>query len=267
METDGFMLSNAFYSEGPIRKDIHYGNEYEIIFVTAGAVDLQVGEKMYNAREDDLILLANLEQEGLRMHCESTCSRYCLFFHAPTTDACIHHPALLHLLKNHSAMFRHCLPAAPLREQLIGLFEKIMSCSPEEPYANELVAARLTEVLILVARLHPQPEYRSPGQERIFAVQRYLDLHFKESLRIEDVCRQHFVSTHYLSHQFREMTGYSPKQYLTLLRLRHAAGLLHETDLPVGEIAFASGFSDINNFCKQFKGLYGCTPTELRARV
>lgn len=268
MERD-FLISDAFFSSGPIRSDIHFGNEYEIIFITEGSVELRVNGKTYTAGENDLILLANLEQKHLRLQSEGGCSRYCVFFHAPIADAHLHNPELLNLLKNHSELFRHCLPAAPIREELLALLEKLMACRAEEPYANEMAAAYLSQLLILVARLYPQlhtDRLTGPGRDRILAVQRYIDRHFQEPLRISELCRQHYISTHYLSHQFKDLTGYSPKQYLTLLRLQNAAGLLHSTKLPVSEIALACGFSDINNFCKKFKSQYHCTPSELRAK-
>ena len=264
-----FLISDAFFSSGPIRSEIHFGNEYEIIFITQGEVELFVNGKAYTAGENDLILLANLEQEYLKLKSEGGCSRYCVFFHAPITDAHLHNPELLNLLKNHSELFRHCLPAAPIRNDVLVLLEKLVTCRAEEPYANEMAAAYLSQLLILVARLHPQLCADQPagaGRDRILAVQRYMDQHFQEPLRISEICRQHFISTHYMTHQFKELTGYSPKQYLTLLRLQNAAGMLYGTTLPVSEIAMACGFSDINNFCKQFKRQYRCTPSELRAK-
>lgn len=269
MEQSGYIISTAFHSDGPIRNDIHYRNEYEIIFVESGSVDLSVGNKIYSAKQNDIILLANLEQEYLKLNCDTAFSRYCVFFHAPITDTYLRNPELLNLLKNHSDIFQHCLDVSPIRNEVIALLEKMMRCDRNAEFANDLVAAYLTELLVFVSRLYPELQtYHLSGvcRNRVLAAQKYLDEHFTEQVKIADVCKLHFISNHYMSHQFKELTGYSPKQYLTLLRLRHAAIMLHDTEMAINEIVFACGFSDINNFCKQFKKEYNCTPSEYRAR-
>ena len=145
----------------------------------------------------------------------------------------------------------------------------MLNCRRNTRFVNDLIASYLTELLILLSSLHPELlTYNLSGtcRNRVLAVQRYLDKHFAEHIRIEDVCKSHFISNHYMSHQFKELTGYSPKRYLTLLRLRHAAIMLYDTNMAINEIVFRCGFSDINNFCKQFKKEYHCTPSEYRTR-
>ena len=66
MDSSNYMVTSAFYSTGPVRNDFHYHNEYELFFVEEGEVEIRIGEKLYTARQNDLILLADLEQHSLR---------------------------------------------------------------------------------------------------------------------------------------------------------------------------------------------------------
>jgi AraC family transcriptional regulator, regulatory protein of adaptative response / DNA-3-methyladenine glycosylase II len=61
--------------------------------------------------------------------------------------------------------------------------------------------------------------------------------------------------------------GTTPIALARTTRLQTARRLLAETDMPVTEIAFASGFASVRQFNASFREAYGRPPTALRARV
>ncbi len=76
-----------------------------------------------------------------------------------------------------------------------------------------------------------------------------------------------FVSSSYLSHLFKEITGSTVIEYLTKTRIRAAKKLLKETQSKVYEIAEAVGFSDYHYFGIVFKKITGLAPLEYRDKV
>ena len=63
---------------------------------------------------------------------------------------------------------------------------------------------------------------------------------------------------------FRTHLGASPIAVAQTRRILLAKQLLHETRLPMTEVAFASGFGSIRRFNETFQDLYGRPPSELR---
>ena len=90
---------------------------------------------------------------------------------------------------------------------------------------------------------------------------------FPEDVRIKDLAAKYYINFYYLSHLFREVTGYSPKQYLLLNRLSYAKDLLINTPLSVSEIAYQAGFPDDNGFIRSFKHEFGVTPKKYRGTL
>ncbi|WHZ12838.1 MAG: helix-turn-helix domain-containing protein [Burkholderiaceae bacterium] len=72
------------------------------------------------------------------------------------------------------------------------------------------------------------------------------------------------VSDRHLRRIFEVQFGVSPLQYLQTRRLLAAKELLTDTDLPVTQIALASGFASLRRFNAAFALHYGLSPTRLR---
>ena len=63
---------------------------------------------------------------------------------------------------------------------------------------------------------------------------------------------------------FRQHLGASPISVAQTRRILLAKQLIHETHLPMAEIAFASGFGSVRRFNEAFVALFGRAPGELR---
>jgi len=72
------------------------------------------------------------------------------------------------------------------------------------------------------------------------------------------------VSDRHLRRIFDAALGVSPLQYLQTRRLLTAKQLLTDTDLPVTQVAMASGFQSLRRFNAAFAQHYGLNPSQLR---
>lgn len=74
------------------------------------------------------------------------------------------------------------------------------------------------------------------------------------------------LSARHLRRLFQEQVGVTPAQLARSSRAHFARRLLDDTDLPITEIAFASGFGSLRQFNRTVNEIFRATPRELRAR-
>lgn len=96
------------------------------------------------------------------------------------------------------------------------------------------------------------------------AVRRYIDLHFKEPLTLEQLSEDAHMNKYYLSHAFKREYGISPINYMISRRLNESKYLLTETDLSMSQIAQLLGFSSLSYFSQVFRKTQGVSPMEFR---
>ena len=63
------------------------------------------------------------------------------------------------------------------------------------------------------------------------------------------------------------LTGYSPNEYIRLVRLKQAATLLNTGDYTVSEVTYKVGMNDPFYFSKCFKAQFGIPPSAYLKRV
>ena len=92
----------------------------------------------------------------------------------------------------------------------------------------------------------------------------HMSEHLDQPLRVAALAAQASLSAAHFTALFKEQTGCSPRDYLHLLRIHRACQLLHDTALPVKDIAARLGYQDQFHFSRQFKAFQGVPPTDFR---
>ena len=93
---------------------------------------------------------------------------------------------------------------------------------------------------------------------------KYIESHLAERISLDALASMAGLSTHHFARAFRQSLGAPPHGYLLQRRLEHVEQLLHETRLPLSEIALAAGFSDQSHLARHFRRSTGMPPSLAR---
>lgn len=90
------------------------------------------------------------------------------------------------------------------------------------------------------------------------------DTDFSCNLSLRDIAKRLNYNYAYISTEFRRVMGMTFKEYLNNCRINHACWLLKNSELPITEIAHATGYDSIRSFNRNFIKYNDVTPLEYR---
>ncbi len=96
---------------------------------------------------------------------------------------------------------------------------------------------------------------------------RYIETHYFEDIRLEDVADHVYLSPHYFSKLFKKEMGVGFNSYVNKQRLMGAKKMLQYSDWSISRIAHNLGYSCSSYFCKVFRNAYNITPQEFRSSL
>jgi AraC-like DNA-binding protein len=101
---------------------------------------------------------------------------------------------------------------------------------------------------------------------RLLRAKDRMDAASHEAWPVPRLARVSGVSEAHFARSFKEAFGVPPHRYLLTRRIERATALLRDTDLPIIEIAFQTGWESLGTFGRTFRDVTGKSPSELRAR-
>lgn len=146
-----------------------------------------------------------------------------------------------------------------------------------KPFSPQLLMARILQLLnqreILRQKFGKVPqEIRSAmlrnEQDSLF-VKRFDSIVYsrlgEQDLSVDKVAGLLHLGRTIFYKKVRGTTGYTPNEYIRVIRLRKAAELLKEGEKNVSEVAYAVGFDNPYYFSKCFKEQFGMPPSQYRS--
>jgi YesN/AraC family two-component response regulator len=130
----------------------------------------------------------------------------------------------------------------------------------KQPFWKERLSSLITDILIQIYRFSSSyfPINNTTNAVKIVTeVQNYIVQNSHNEISLDFMANQHFVSKYYLSRIFKEITGYTFRDFLILHRLSVAKDMLTHTNKSVTDVCYYSGFNNINHFIRIFKKYEG----------
>lgn len=110
----------------------------------------------------------------------------------------------------------------------------------------------------------PAPPQDPALLRRLLRARDRMDAASHEAWPVKRLAQVSGVSPAHFARAFRQAFGIPPHRYLLTRRIEQATALLRDTDLPVTEIAFATGWESLGTFGRTFRDVTGRSPGEMR---
>jgi len=136
---------------------------------------------------------------------------------------------------------------------------------------GEDLAVSVAEQMLHTLVRHPHDPQRMSTQYRtgiahpkLLAAIAHMEAYLENPVPIHEIAVAVNLSTRQFERLFRERVGKPPSRYYLELRLNRARLLLRQTDMPVLQIAVASGFTSASHFARKYREYFRYSPREER---
>lgn len=169
---------------------------------------------------------------------------------------------LKHLLKKKSSSGLHVdsleLPLLEAMLRLLRLLDTPQDIAMLAPLAYKeilyrLLRGRLGHQLRDVVMVNSQTH-------RVGQAVDWLDVNFRQPLRIEELAQRINLCTSSLHHRFKDMTGMSPLQYQKKLRLEEAHRLMLQEGVEASVACYQVGYESPSQFSREYSRFFGASP-------
>lgn len=131
-------------------------------------------------------------------------------------------------------------------------------------HAVEMTGRLYTMLALFLQSSHKKASKNSAGTYVQKGIE-YISANYSYNITVEDIAAYVGLSRSHLFRSFEDVTGKSPKEYLTDFRMKQACYLLEHSTLSVAAIANSVGFDNGLYFSKTFRRERGLSPRAYRS--
>jgi AraC-like DNA-binding protein len=254
----------------------HAHNYYEFYLFIEGDITMEIirpdGTPVHVKMEQgDLMLVPpGIKHHGIMGHSKKTYRRFVFWISKNCCNSLMQESVdYMYLIQKAEAFHQyiyHLPPAAfhQVESKFLRLLEEISS----EKYGSDAVRHLcLCDLIITINRAIYDDEHMQTESDEMSLFQNilsYVENNLEESLTLDQIAGNFFVSKYYIAHLFKDTLGISLHQYIIKKRLAECRSAIVSGG-SITEIYEKYGFGDYSSFFKAFKKEYGMSPKEYQS--
>jgi len=247
---------------------LHFHSNYQIIYICEGCVEFTINKKTCNVGADNIIFISHLESHELKI-IKFPYKRYLIHIKPDYLSSVVNEPVLVSIFKNRPDTFKHAINLNNIESAAIRTIISKMHNEMINSSAFSLAAiGSYMQLLLITLYRYRRNCFPLSGFNRSFnlvmQVQKYIEENILDQISLKATAKLFYTDMYYLSHLFKEVSGFTFKEYIILQRLSKAKDLLIHSNENITDVAMNSGFGNVNHFIRIFKKQENMTPLQYR---
>ncbi len=249
----------------------HWHKEMEFGYVVEGMLVIECENHKTDLAPGDGFLINSNQLHAMRPAAPGPCVTVNIVFDPEIVGGAPHsiyeNKYVLPLTTDPKISIVPLFPSERWQASVLSLLKSAFETYTAAEYGYEMkLRSFLSQIWIeLIEKMgEPTDVTHQPQNPHIKRMLTYIHKNYMQPLSLSDIAQSANIGVRTCCRCFKQQLGMTPFRYLMEYRVKIAAELLANTDRPVTEICFDSGFRDTSYFTKVFRELTGYTPSQFR---
>lgn len=242
---------------------VHCHSDLEIGMLLDGSIDLVIDNEVFSLKKNDIYIVNRYQPHSFYSH--------------------KNHNKIVIFLINH-ALYKNIGPDIIYKtnhikydEKYSSLYKTVFECAmcyaSDTDFTEIGASAKVLDIIYQLTKVadpfidEQSTKHSKSKAKHLQRITDFISEHHAENISLTDIADLESLSTYYISHFIKKMTGMTFTAYLNSIRFDHAFSLITKTNLRINDICCETGFSDSRYLNRMFKEKMGVDLQEYRKNM
>lgn len=234
--------------------------DYQLYYVSSGKVHFYFEGNEYILQKGDMVLFRPHQPQKYELYSSEHPETFWVHFTGADVENLIEY---YHLPRN---TFYFSTGTSTEYQWLFR--QLIQELQHQRANYEEVLNINLRHIFLLINRY--MKEGKKAGSELYEEIEKatlYFNENYNKQVVIEKYAEEHLMTPAWFIHNFKQITGQTPMQYIVSMRINNSKYLLENTRYNINQIANAVGYDNPLYFSRLFSKYVGMSPSEYRKKL